>query len=395
MFLRRVIDIGYNNFYFVADFYIRKTNISTMKPLLLSSLGLFTLACVEAQPAGPASGSTAINSSLPGSSQSWTNTGNTEASDDSYASFGNLPLIGTNYTDYLVVTDFHMNIPTASTVTGIKVDVECSDPNERTSDYSVRIVRTGFIGAQEMALGKPLSPADGIVEYGGEEELWGETWTFKEINDYRFGIAISMARNAPNGVTGGRIDNITITVYYKQIALPVTLTSFTATKENKSVVLNWNTTSETSMEHYEAERSSNGVNFYSLATIPCRNMQAVSYSYVDKSPASGINYYRLKMEGNAGYLKYSPVVSVHFDKHASISLSPCPWTKGSDLFINNPQKETLRIQFYNASGQMISTVVTTTDRVATENLVTKEGKFYYNVFNARNELLGSGTLVIQ
>jgi hypothetical protein len=366
-----------------------------MKPFLLTSLGLLAFACAEAQSAGPFSGTASTNNNLPGSSQSWTGTGNTEASDDNYASFGNLPLVGLSYTDYLVVTDFHLNIPEASMLTGIKVEVECSDPNELTSDYSVRIVRKGLIGSQEMALGKPLLPTDGVTEYGGEEELWGESWTFKEINDDRFGIAISMMRNTPSGITAGRIDNITITVYYKLITLPVTLTSFTATKENKSVVLNWSSASETSMDHYEAERSSNGVNFYSLGTIPCRNMQSASYSYVDRSPASGIIYYRLKMEGNAGYRKYSPVVSVHFDKNATISLSPCPWTKGSDLFINNPQKDILRIQFYNASGQMISTVVTATDKVATDNLVNKEGKFYYNVFNSRNELLGSGTLVIQ
>jgi hypothetical protein len=259
----------------------------------------------------------------------------------------------------------------------------------------VRIVRKDVIGAQEMALGKPLSPTDAIVEYGGEEELWGESWTFKEINDNRFGIALSMVRNTSNGVTGGRIDNIKITVYYKMITLPVTLTSFTATKENKSVVLNWNTASESSMQYYTAERSSNGVNYYSMGMIASQHMQAAAYSLVDKTPAPGINYYRLKMEGDAGYKKYSPVVSVHFDKQATISLSPCPWTKGSDLFINNPQKELLRIQFYNAVGQMISTVITSTDKVTTDNLMNKEGKFYYNVFNARNESLGSGTLVIQ
>ncbi|MEO6611268.1 MAG: hypothetical protein ABIT05_04015 [Chitinophagaceae bacterium] len=366
-----------------------------MKPLLLSILGLLAFGYAKAQTAGPATGTTAVNTNLPGSSQSWTGTGNIMASDDNYASFGNLPLVGTNYTDYLVVTDFHMNIPVASLVMGIKVEVEASDPNERTSDYSVRINRMGFIGTQEMSLGKPLLPTDGVIEYGGEEELWGESWTYKEINDDRFGLAISMVRNASNGVTAGRIDNITITVYYKLITLPVTLTSFTATKENKSVVLNWNTASESSMNFYVAERSSNGINFYSLGTIYSQNMQAAAYSLVDKSPYPGINYYRLKMEGDAGYKKYSPIVSVHFDKHATISLSPCPWIKGSDLFINNPQKELLRIQFYNAVGQMVSTVLTTTDKVATDNLVNKAGKFYYNVFNARNESLGSGTLVIQ
>jgi hypothetical protein len=149
------------------------------------------------------------------------------------------------------------------------------------------------------------------------------------------------------------------------------------------------------MENYEIQRSSNGQTFYTLGTLSCLNQPTSNYSYTDRSPAAGINYYRLQMNGQGGYQKYSPIVSVRFDKQTVISLTPCPWTNGSDLSVNNPGKELMRIQFYNANGQMISTVLTSSDKVATENLSNKQGKFYYNVFNIRNELLGSGTLIIQ
>jgi len=366
-----------------------------MKPILLTITGFLTCLSLAAQVDGPSTGNSFLNGSFSGSSQSWVNPENAGASDNIYASFGNLPAVTGSYTDYLLITDFGFNLPASINITGIKAEVECSDPNFRTSDFSVRIIRIGSIGAQEKALGTAFTVPDKPITYGGSTDLWGETWNFKQINDNKFGIAIAAQRNAADGTTAGRIDDVTITVYYTLVTLPVSLISFSATKENRSVVLNWSTAAEMSMDHYEAERSSNGVNFYSLGTIPSRNQQAASYSYLDESPPSGVIYYRLKMEGTAGYKKYSPVVSVHFDKHATISLSPCPWTKGSDLFINNPKKEILRIQFYNATGQMISTVITSSDKVSTDNLVNKEGKFYYNVFNARSELLGSGTLIIQ
>ena len=366
-----------------------------MKPILLTITGFFACLSLSAQVEGPFTGSSFSNNSFPGSSQSWMNTDYAAASDDSYASFFNLAPVTGTYTDYLVVTNFGFNLPAGINVTGIKAEVECSDPNSRTSDYSVRIVRIGAIGAEEKAFGRPFETVDKPITYGGANDLWGETWNYKQINDVTFGIAIAVQRNAPDGITAGRIDDIKITVYYNLVTLPVTLTSFSATKEGRSVVLNWSTASELSMEHYETERSSNGVNFYSLATIPSRNLQVDSYSYTDKSPLSGVSYYRLKMEGAAGYKKYSPVVSVHFDKHDAIGLSPCPWTKGTDLSIHNPGKEVLRIQFHNALGQMISTVITESDKVATEKLANKAGKFYYNVFNTRNELLGTGTLIIQ
>src|SRR5205085_6863000 len=139
----------------------------------------------------------------------------------------------------------------------------------------------------------------------------------------------------------------------------------------------------------------NGQNFYPLGTLSSQNQPGTAYVYTDKTPPAGTSYYRLQMNGQAGYQKYSPIVSVHFDKQVSINLTPCPWTKGNDLFVNNPGKELLRIQIYNSNGQMISTVLTSSDKVGTENLSNKEGKFYYNIFNTRNELLGSGTLIIQ
>ncbi|MEO7924605.1 MAG: hypothetical protein ABIR30_13070 [Chitinophagaceae bacterium] len=364
-----------------------------MKPILLT---LTLTACINlsAQVEQTSTGSNFSNSNLPGSSQSWINIGNAGISDDAYASFGNLPVTG-NYTDYLVVTNFGFNLPAGIIITGIKADVECSDNNSLTADYSIRIVKQGVIGATELALGTAFEANDKNLTYGGATQLWGDTWSYTDINDNNFGFAIAVQRFAPGAVTAGQVDDISITVYYRMIALPVTLSSFTATKGNRSVVLNWNTATESAMDHYEIQRSSNGVNFYELGTVSSQNQQGSAYSYMDKTPLSGIVYYRLKMEGQAGYKKYSPVVSVHFDKHATISLTPCPWTKGNDLNINNPGKEIFRIQFYNANGQVISTVITSSDKVATDNLSNKEGKFYYNVFNMRNELLGSGTLIIQ
>lgn len=366
-----------------------------MKPLLITFFGFLTCIDLAAQVVGPSSGNTFLNSNIPGSTQSWTNTGNVSLSDNNYASFGDITAGMGSYTDYLVTTNFGFTLPPGIIIDGIVVKVECSDPNSRTSEYSVHIVKTGNIGTEEKALGKPYPVSDKNIVYGSATDLWGETWTDKQINDDNFGIAISAQRNAPDGITAGQIDNITITVYYSFIALPVTLISFTATKENKSILLNWNTASEISMDHYEPERSSNGINFYPLGIITSNNLSTAHYSFVDVSPLSGVSYYRLKMEGTAGYKKYSSVVSVLFDKHATISLYPCPLTKGTELFINNAAKELLRIQFYNAGGQMISTLLTSSDNVSTNNLGSQKGKLYYNVFNAKSELLGSGTLIIQ
>lgn len=367
-----------------------------MKPLLLfTCLGLAFCINLMAQPGGPASGNSFLNIPIPGSSQSWININNASVSDDNYASLGNIAGTTGSYTDYLLVTNFGLTVPAGVIISGIEVQVECSDRNSRTSDYSTRIVKAGNIGADEKAMGTPYSSYDSRIVYGGNTDFWGETWTNVQINDINFGVAIAVQRNAPDDITAGQIDNITITVYYTYISLPVNLISFTATKENKSILLKWNTADETSMTNYQIERSFNGINFYSLGIVPCRNQPSSKYLYADSTPLSGISYYRLRMEGAGGYQKHSPVASVQFDKHVLISLFPSPWTKGSSLFINNPGKQVLRIFFYNTSGQLISNAVTSSANVPTNHLSGYKGKFYYNVLNTNGVLVGSGTFMIQ
>lgn len=364
-----------------------------MKTFLLICFIIAGSGQLSAQFYGPSSCSTTSTAALDGNSEAWTSTGNASGSDDNYAVFGDISGGRGSYTNYLVATGFGFNPPYGTIIKGIVVEVERSDPNGLTSDYSIRLVIGGLIRSFEKSAEAPYPATDAYETYGSPTDLWGETWNYKDVANDNFGVAIAAQRISSGGVTAGQIDNIRITVYFEAMILPVTLNSFTAVKENKAVLLNWNATAESNMDHYAVERSSNGRNFYSLASIPSLNQFATDYSYTDNSPFAGVSYYRLKMEGTV-YQKYSKIVSVHFDNNNTISLSPCPWTKGSDLFISNPRNEVLRIQFYDANGQLVSNVITIADRVPTNNLHGAEGKLFYKVFDAKNQLLGSGTLLV-
>src|SRR5688572_19175729 len=121
-----------------------------MKPFLLSLLSIFLITSVTAQTQqGPNSGVTSTTMTLSGSSLSWTNTNLAGASDDSYASFGDLPNTAGTYTNYLVVTGFGFTVPFGGTIAGIRVETERSDPNGLTSDYSIRLVKNAAIRATD------------------------------------------------------------------------------------------------------------------------------------------------------------------------------------------------------------------------------------------------------
>jgi hypothetical protein len=366
-----------------------------MKAKLLLCLLPFISITLAAQVAGPDNPNSFSNGLIPGFSQQWIDITNVQLEDESYATFGNLPGTAGSHTDYLVAKDFGFLIPAGTIINGIKVEVNCSDSNSRTSDYSVRIVKTGAITGDEKAQRIPYPDIDKYIVYGGPTDLWGETWDYKFIDDNQFGVVIAAQRNADDDkVTAGRVNNIRITVYYTFITLPVTLTSFTATVQSKTVQLNWKTTSEDNINNYNVERSADGRNFNPITNIQALNIPVANYNYIDNNPLSGVSYYRLNIQGMAGYQKYSQIVSVKYNQENLVSLYPSFWQKGEDLNITNTNNEKLTIYFFNAGGQILSTVTTDTKLVPAETLTNRAGLIYYKILNDKKNVLGTGHLLI-
>lgn len=367
-----------------------------MKPKILLCLCLITGITVSAQITGPKNPNTFSNALIPGFSHSWINITNVQLDDEVSASFGNLPQPAGSHTDYLQVTNFGFAIPAGTIINGIKVEVKCSDSNSRTSDYSVRIVKTGAIAGDEKAAGTPYPTTEKYITYGGPTDLWGETWDYKYISDNQFGVAIAAQRNTNDDIiTAGQVNNIRITVYFTYITLPVTLTSFKATMQNKTVYLNWQTSLENDIFSYNIERSSDGSNFNTLGSITGLNVSGARYNYIDNTPLPGVSYYRLNIQGSAGYQKYSQVVSIINNLKNSALIFPNLWRSGEEMNITNHNNEKLIIYFFDAGGNLISAVITHTKTVPTEKLGIQKGLTPYKIYNSSMELIGSGRIVIQ
>ena len=165
--------------------------------------------------AGPtAPGTLASDSSI--GAVAWSNPGNAAASDNSYAT----AVIGAAVTpsEYLKVTNFGFAIPTGATIDGITVAVEHSSSQaNRVNDHAVRIVKGGTIGSTDKGSATNWPTSDASVNYGGAADLWGESWSYSDINDSGFGAALAAASTG-SGTRTARIDLITITVAYTEAA---------------------------------------------------------------------------------------------------------------------------------------------------------------------------------
>jgi len=107
----------------------------------------------------------------------------------------------------------------------------------------------------------------------------------------------------------------TITVFS---GLPIELLDFTATKNDASVELDWNTASETNNDYFTIDRSHDKNIFEKLLDVKGAGTSSVRHSYkaIDEKPLSGMSYYRLKQTDIDGKYTYSQIVPVNFESES-------------------------------------------------------------------------------
>jgi hypothetical protein len=121
-------------------------------------------------------------------------------------------------------------------------------------------------------------------------------------------------------------------------ALGIHLLNFTATKATGGAQTVWKTENEQNYTNFTVERSAdNGVTFTVLGGMLPSALS--TYSYLDPSPVTGINIYRLKIEDLNGTITYSNAIPLSYGATTgviagNISVYPNPTTNMLNLSIN-------------------------------------------------------------
>jgi hypothetical protein len=143
--------------------------------------------------------------------------------------------------------------------------------------------------------------------------------------------------------------------------IPVRIVSFTAQKQGRTVLLQWNSSYELNSHHFEIERSSNGIDFVSIGNIPSTGYSGSgqSYSLKDLHPFSTTNYYRLvqyDLDGRKTYFNTIVVSFKEISKYFELSIYPNPSGTKQVAYLQLSSKldDSYNITILNASGQFIN-----------------------------------------
>ena len=134
----------------------------------------------------------------------------------------------------------------------------------------------------------------------------GSNWT--DLGGTAFGnVAIT------GDITSNNVSSFGIFAFgSRSTPLPLNFLSFTAQRKDGYTHLKWITSEEVNTDHFEIERSGNGIQFIKLASMPTRNrFTAQEYTYKDFYSFSGVAYYRIRCVDRDGRSKFSKIVPVY------------------------------------------------------------------------------------
>ena len=230
---------------------------------------------------------------------------------------------------------------------------------------------------------KSDAPNDDIAEYipstntitfrlgNGADAVNGGTLLPNDSFEVQFQVIVNTPANGnvPPIINVGRLSAISALISYLDDAtasisasgglLPVTLTSFTANlQQSNRVKVAWSTAMELNSSRYDIERSTDGVIFNKVATIPAHGNSSVQLNYAVNDDITAVTapiiYYRLKQIDIDGKSSISKVIFVRLKKSiGDFIVSPNPFRNKVNINIDWNKNETTVVKVFNIIGTEI------------------------------------------
>ena len=144
--------------------------------------------------------------------------------------------------------------------------------------------------------------------------------------------------------------------FLKGNPLPLRLLSFYAKNGERSVTLEWKTDNELNTDHFDVERSADGIHFSKIGTVPAANQSGIqSYTLNDVQPIEGKGFYRLKQVDRDAKFEYTKVVAVNRSKSLDVQLFPNP-AQGTLTVLLPLQTGVQLVTLVDAKAQVIKNI---------------------------------------
>lgn len=169
--------------------------------------------------------------------------------------------------------------------------------------------------------------------------------------------------SASNGMTTANPTGYYNTGEVEDYRVPVNLYALSVQQNNfdaqltnvKTVQLKWTSADESNVSNYVIEKSSNGAGWEVINfTAPKMNSGITLYEAMDKNPAQGISYYRLKIIGRDGKVTVSNMETIqNNNSKITVFIAPNPAASRSFVYISAATARKATMEIINEQGAVV------------------------------------------
>lgn len=179
------------------------------------------------------------------------------------------------------------------------------------------------------------------------------------------------------------------------IALPVGYSAWNATASGKQVLLDWTTESEQNNAYFAVQHTADGVTWETIGAVAGNGTSDHSntYTFTDKAPLPGINYYRLQQVDLDGTPAFSTIVSASVTDEAALTVYPNP---AGDAFMIETRAESIEsVTLTDPVGKTYELIYTKTTQGIAVNCGNYAGGVYTLRVNSHDNKQASVRLILE
>jgi hypothetical protein len=140
------------------------------------------------------------------------------------------------------------------------------------------------------------------------------------------------------------------------MVLPVKLEYFESNVKNNAVELSWKVANNEEAAKFEIEKSADGKEYNSIATIYPANKGTQSvYRYTDDKTNQANIYYRLKITDSDGVITFSKVIVINFNKALFNLKIANPVYADMTMMYESSNNQQCSIRMFNTAGVLVHT----------------------------------------
>ena len=212
-------------------------------------------------------------------------------------------------------------------------------------NYSISLTDSGITNVQTLATLRAVKRASGATNWSVDGAAGVNTGTITKPVVVRTGLS-----GFSEFAIAGASDN----------TLPYTSLEFVGTRIGNMNQLKWTVINEISVKGYELQRSTNAINFSTIATVLSKSNDVISpkldYSYTDNNSIANNGYYRLKQTAKDGSINYSNIVLIKGLKISGLivgNIYPNPAKSMLNVIVASESNRDITVMITSISGKQV------------------------------------------